>query len=58
MRRRKMTLLQRDLLLWLQELKEYEKEDIKTGDVISRLESIIWEEVKIHDTPTGKETSK
>lgn len=51
MRRRKM---KSDLLEWLRELKEYEKEQIKTDDVISRLESIIWEEIKIHDTPTGK----
>lgn len=42
-----------DLILWLRELKVTKRDHYKTEEIISRLESIVWEEIKIHDTPNG-----
>lgn len=45
--------MKNDLIQWLGELKTTKRDYYKTEEVISRLESIVWEQVKIHDTPTG-----
>ncbi|MEB9422492.1 hypothetical protein P9Z35_03735 [Bacillus cereus] len=47
------TALKNDFIQWLRELKTTKRDQYKTEEIVSRLESIVWEEIKIHDTPSG-----